>query len=125
MENRYCKNCQERTKHREKLDATQSGYQVCNECNSMNYDSNWKLVRLQDGLTKYSSKIIWMEWDENGKAVQTHEEPKKGYSLIMDPLIYGPGSYHWQTTTITDISENSDEVIKFKTMNSNYELWRI
>jgi len=35
------------------------------------------------------------------------------------------GSFTWLTTSITEILENQDGYIKFKTQNSNYELWRL
>ena len=34
-------------------------------------------------------------------------------------------SFTWQTTTVTEIVEQRDDYIKFKTGNSNYELFKI
>jgi hypothetical protein len=33
--------------------------------------------------------------------------------------------FTWQTTTITEIVEEREDYIKFKTQNSNYELHKI
>ena len=83
---------------------------------------NWKLVRERDGLTKQSEKIMWIEWDEEGRIKGKHDEPVIGKSLIMSPF---NDFFTWQTTMITEIVEQRDNYIKFKTQNSNYELFYI
>ena len=84
--------------------------------------NNWKLVRKRDGLTKQSNDIKWIEWNENGTFKADFEEPQIGRSLLMSP--FNP-SFTWQTTTIIEIVEQRDDYIKFKTENSNYELFKI
>jgi len=88
--------------------------------NRMEY--NWKLVREQDGLTKQSEKIMWIDFNEQGRGKSKYEEPAIGRSLIMSPF---NDFFTWQTTTITEIVEQRDNYIKFKTQNSNYELFYI
>jgi len=83
---------------------------------------NWKLVRERDGLTKQSNKVMWLEWNEDGTFKGKHDEPVIGRSLIMSPFNQ---SFTWQTTTITEIVEQRDGYIKFKTENSNYELFKL
>ena len=83
---------------------------------------NWKLVRERDGLTKKSKEVMWIEWNEDGTFKSKHDEPAIGRSLIMSPFNQ---SFTWQTTTITEIVEQRDGYIKFKTENSNYELWKL
>ena len=83
---------------------------------------NWKLVRERDGLTKQSKEIMWLEWNNEGKFKSKHDKPSIGYSLIMSPFNQ---FFTWQTTDITEIVEESDDYIKFKTKNSTYELWKI
>jgi hypothetical protein len=83
---------------------------------------NWKLVREHDGLTKQSVAIKWLEWNEMGRVKATHSEPAIGFSLIMSP--FGM-SFTWQTTTIVEIVELTPEYVKFKTENSNYELFKL
>jgi hypothetical protein len=86
-------------------------------------ESNWKLVRERDGLTKQSKEVMWLEWNEDGRVKSyKHDEPLIGRSLIMSPF---NDYFTWQTTTITEIVEESDGYLKFKTQNSNYELFRL
>ena len=90
---------------------------------SLEQKHNWKLVREGDGLTKTSEEIKWIEWNEDGRAKEIHDNPSVGYSLIMSPLnIY----FTWQTTPITEILyAEEDGSIRFRTNNSVYTLTRI
>jgi hypothetical protein len=83
---------------------------------------NWKLVRERDGLVNQSKEIKWLEWNEEGRFKSEHSEPAIGYSLLMSPFNY---YFTWQTTPITEIVEQREDYIKFKTRNSNYELWKL
>ena len=83
---------------------------------------NWKLVRERDGLTKESNKVMWLEFDEVGRFKDKYDTPAVGRSLIMSPFSQ---YFTWQTTIVTEIVEERDDYIKFKTENSNYELWKL
>ena len=83
---------------------------------------NWKLVRERDGLTKQSKEVIWIEFNDEGRFKSKHDEPAIGRSLIMSPF---NDYFTWQTTLVTEIVEQRDDYIKFKTQNSNYELWKL
>ena len=83
---------------------------------------NWKLIRERDGLTKQSKEVMWLEWNEDGTFKAKYDTPTIGRSLIMSPFNQ---FFTWQTTTITEIVEQRDGYIKFKTENSNYELWKL
>ena len=83
---------------------------------------NWKLVRERDGLTKQSKGVKWIEWKEDGTFKEQFEETAIGRSLIMSPFNQ---SFTWQTTLVTEIIEQREDYIKFKTENSNYELFKI
>jgi hypothetical protein len=83
---------------------------------------NWKLIRERDGLINQSNAIMWVEWTEEGRFKERHEKPAIGRSLIMSPF---NEFFTWQTTTITEIVEQTDSYIKFKTKNSNYELFKL
>ena len=84
---------------------------------------NYKLVRERDGLTKQSKDIKWIEFNEGGVGVKkVHQSASPGLSLIMSPFNQ---FFTWQTTTITEIVEQREDYIKFKTMNSNYELFKL
>jgi hypothetical protein len=83
---------------------------------------NWKLVRERDGLTKESERVLWLEWNEDGRFKEKHDEPYIGLSLIMSPF---NEFFTWQTTPITEIIEKKESYLKFKTENSVYELYKL
>jgi hypothetical protein len=83
---------------------------------------HWKLIRERDGLLKQSKEVMWVEFKEDGTFKSKYDEPAVDRSLIMSPFnMY----FTWQTTTIIEIVEQKDNYIKFKTMNSNYELFKL
>ena len=83
---------------------------------------NWKLVRERDGLTNHSVDVMWIEFKEDGTFKAKHDEPAIGRSLLMSPFNH---FFTWQTTLVTEIVEQREDYIKFKTGNSNYELFKI
>jgi hypothetical protein len=83
---------------------------------------NWKLVREHDGLTNQSKEVMWLEYNEEGRFKSRYDKPAVGRSLLMSPFNQ---FFTWQTTPITEIVEDQDDYIKFKTKNSNYELWKL
>ena len=83
---------------------------------------NWKLVRERDGLTKQSKEVMWVEWNEEGRFKSKHDEPAIGRSLIMSPFNQ---FFTWQCTALTEIVEQEEGYLKFKTLNSVYELFKI
>ena len=83
---------------------------------------NWKLVREHDGLTKQSKEIMWLEWNDEGRFKSKHDEPAVGRSLLMSPFNQ---FFTWQTTSITEIIENTGNFVKFKTRNSVYTLTKL
>ena len=83
---------------------------------------NWELVREHDGLTKQSVSIIWIEWSEEGRFKAKHDEPAIGRSLLMSPF---NEFFTWQTTQVTEITEQQEDLVVFKTQNSNYTLRKL
>jgi hypothetical protein len=83
---------------------------------------NWKLVRERDGLIKQSKEVMWLEFNEAGRFKEKHNEPAIGRALLMSPF---NEFFTWQTTIITEIVEQREDYIKFKTQNSNYELFKL
>jgi hypothetical protein len=83
---------------------------------------NWKMIREHDGLTNQSKEVMWLEFNEEGRFKSRHDKPAVGRSLLMSPFNQ---FFTWQTTPITEIVEDQDDYIKFKTKNSNYELWKL
>lgn len=85
-------------------------------------EPKWKLVRERDGLTKQSADIMWLEFNENRTFKSKHDEPAIGRSLIMSPFNH---FFTWQCTSLTEIVEQTEDYLKFKTLNSTYELWKL
>ena len=83
------------------------------------YPKKYKLVRENDGFTKTGTHILWVEWDSDGSFNESHPTIAVGRSLLLDPRL----SYTWLTTAVTEILEERDDYIKFKTQNSVYELF--
>jgi hypothetical protein len=109
------------------------GATLCNECSKIISEGmtddlfcdehggktfKYTLIRERDGLTIGANKITWIEWSGNGTGKAMHEDPAIDRSLMLEPSI----SYKWMTTTVTEIVEQSEGYIKFKTLNSIYEL---
>jgi len=83
---------------------------------------NWKLVRERDGLTHVSRAITWLEFNKDGTFKEEFNECQVGRSLLMSPF---NKFFTWQTTKVTEVLEQKGDYIKFKTQNSNYELFKI
>lgn len=84
-----------------------------------NHNYKYELLRESDQLIKVGNRLKYIEWEDR-RFKQTHEEPKVGYSVMVDPH---PVYYAWLTTPITEIIEQSEFYLKFKTENSVYELF--
>ena len=80
----------------------------------------YKLIREGDGLTKAGNKILWIDWEMSGTFQSSHDELGLGRSFILDPHLM---SYTWMTTVVTEIIEQREDYIKFRTSNSVYELF--
>ena len=88
----------------------------------MNIDYTWKLVRERDGLIHLAHDILWIEWDGIGAVKQSFDKPSIDKSLVLDPYRI---TYTWLTTPITEIMEEKENYVKFKTENSIYELFKL
>jgi len=95
---------------------------VALEQNVIENEFNWKLVREHDRKTSQSKEIMWVEWNEEGRFKARHNEPAIDRSLVMSPLNM---NFSWQTTPITEVLEEKENYLKFKTKNSVYELWKL
>jgi hypothetical protein len=97
-------------------------FKIAVEQSVIENEFNWKLIRERDGLTNQSKDIKWLEWNEEGRYRADHKEPAVGRALLMSPF---NDFFTWMTTDITEIVEEREDYIKFKTRNSNYELWKL
>jgi hypothetical protein len=85
-------------------------------------EHKYKLVRGRDQLTKTSVGVKWLEFDENGRYKADFEDIAVGRSLLMSP--FSP-LFTWQTTLVTEILEQREDFIKFRTENNDYELFKL
>ena len=85
-------------------------------------EHKYKLVRSRDQLTKTSIDVKWLEFNEDGRYKADFKDIAVGRSLIMSPFSQ---FFTWQTTLVTEIVEQREGYIKFKTENSDYELFNI
>ena len=101
-------------------DATYQGI-LCYTINIEN-EFKYKLVRESDNLKKESKDVKWLEFDNQREFSGEFTEPAIGRVLLMSP--FNP-YFTWQTTEITEILEERDGYINFKTKNSKYELFTL
>ena len=92
------------------------------ELNLDTEEPKYRLVRERDNLLKESARIMWLEFNDEGRFKSKHDEPAVGRSLMMSPFTF---SFTWQTTDITEIVEQRENYIKFNTRNSVYELFHL
>jgi len=85
-------------------------------------EPKYRLVRERDNLIKESARVMWIEWNEDETFKAKYDEPAISRSLLMSPF---NRFFTWQTTSITEILEQQDGYIKFKTSNSIYELFKL
>lgn len=79
-----------------------------------------KLVtRENDNKIMIANVVKFIEWDKEGRGKALHDDIAVGRSMILEPNSL---FYAWLTTVITEIIENSDKEIKFKTKNSTYTI---
>ena len=84
------------------------------------FKHNYKLVREHDQLTRQGMYADWIEWNDDGTFKEKHDQPSIGMSLVIDGRFM---NYTWLTTTVTEVLEEREGYLKFKTKNSVYELY--
>jgi len=85
-------------------------------------EHKYKLVREKDQLTKTSVAVKWLEFNEKGLYKGESTDIAVNTSLMMSPF---NDFFTWQTTLVTEIVEQREGYIKFKTENSTYELFTL
>jgi hypothetical protein len=114
----FCLDCLKYTKHIQKLSAVLSGNLVCDVCRRMN--NPYQLTKPEDeSFYKGSMDVKWIEYDEQGRYKGDFNEPGIGRSLLMSPF---NDSFTWLTTIITEVIEETNEYILFKTQKTLYKL---
>ena len=89
----------------------------------------YRLVRKNDGLVKKSEKVCFISFYKRNTKTHLkdrfkskHRKPKPGMSLLMGPFNM---FFTWQTTPVTEIMEESADLVTFKTKNSTYTLRKL
>lgn len=88
----------------------------------MKKSTRYRLVRTRDGLTQESDRIGWAGWKEDGTFQELHTEIGVGRSLVLGVPV--EGLYTWMTTPVQKVEVDRDEYKRFRTTNSEYELYR-
>ena len=92
-------------------------------CTPSSVDFYYELVK--DGepsFFKSSSRVKWLEFNDDDSYNSWYTLPEVGRSLLMSPFI--PELKTWQTTPVLEYEIVDRNTIKFKTKNSNYILTR-
>jgi len=80
----------------------------------------WVLTKDDDErFIKVSKEVCWIEFGDDNRFKEQHFFPGIGRSLLMSPF---NEFFTWQTTVVTEITEQTPVLVKFKTKNSLYTL---
>lgn len=90
----------------------------CEDCGGQ-YQHKYILTRIGDGYIVRGHSVLYMEWDETGHFKEKHDSPEIGRSLVVD---FNTGNFRWMTTKIKEVLEMSDYLVRFVTLNSEYQL---
>jgi len=86
---------------------------------NMSKITNYRLTRLNDGLVKEGTNIVWINYKLDGNA--KYKNIAKGRGLV---IYRGMGDY-WQTTRVKSYTKQEDGTILFTTENSDYKLEKL
>jgi len=82
----------------------------------------YSLSRTRDGAGDSGPMSLAIDYVD-GKYVEDGNRPKIGYAMRVGS--YRAGTYstqdYWTTTRVTEILEERDDYVRFKTGNSEYE----
>ena len=78
----------------------------------------YKLIKKGERKGRTGTRVIYIEWGEDGKYKESYNNIKIGRSLLLD--VGG-----WLTTPIVSIENTTPKSISFTTKNSQYKLtWK-
>lgn len=78
----------------------------------------YRLLRSGDKSYKYAKSVFWIEWNDDGTFKEAHDDISVGRSLVLD---FAGGNFKWMTTPVVSFEKN-ENVVNFKTKNSDYAL---
>lgn len=86
----------------------------------------YSLRRESDGAGDAGGMSLALWMDENGQLKEEYNaRPRVGVAMRVGSMFtrtYDPQDW-WQTTIITEILEEKENYVKFRTTNSIYEWW--
>lgn len=84
----------------------------------------YSLYRTRDGAGDSGPLSVALK-RENGEIVKGGDRPQVGYAMQVGSFYARTYQYqdYWQTTYITEILEERDDYVRFRTGNSEYE-WK-
>ena len=85
------------------------------------------LKRVSDGKGDQGGLSQAIKWNEDSTFKEVvSDRPTIGCSMYVGSVTARSYSYqdYWLTTEITEILEEKDDYVKFKTKNSEYEWWK-
>jgi hypothetical protein len=84
-------------------------------------DVNYKLTKPNDpSFLKTGEKAKWVRWNEDGTFKEWAPDIEIDASLVLNP--HFGAVFTWMTTGATEVIEQNDNEIVFKTKNSLYKL---
>jgi hypothetical protein len=85
----------------------------------MKKDFIYRLTRLNDGLVKEGTEVVWIKYKLGGNSLNKTIAKDRGL------VIYRSMGEYWQTTTVKSYKKLEDGTIMFTTQNSDYKLEKI
>lgn len=85
-----------------------------------------KLFRISDGKGDVGGMSNAIAWNGDGTFIEiVGHRPMVGYSLMVGSVTARSYQHqdYWLTTVVTEILKESEDYVKFKTENSEYEWW--
>jgi len=90
----------------------------CEDCGGQS-SHKYILTRIRDNKIIKGHSVLYVDWDETGHFKDKYDFPEIGRSLVVD---FNTGNFRWMTTKIKEILDMSDNLVRFVTLNSEYQL---
>lgn len=85
-----------------------------------------RLKRVSDGAGDSGSLVQAIKWSEDGRFKEVVDsKPVVGCSLLVGSVVARTliSQDYWLTTVVTEILEEREDYVRFRTENSEYELF--
>lgn len=82
---------------------------------------NYKLTKPNDpSFLRTGEKVKWVRWNKDDTFKEWAPDIEIDASLVLNP--HFGAVFTWMTTAVTEVIEQTDEYVVFKTKNSLYKL---